>query len=146
MGDLTSGVIIMEYPELSTGMEQLTAHPPVTVSKSRRDEKLSGTLFVPYLVLTSLLAVFLVLDFLTTGFIIRSGGLAVSTYLMALTGSGAVLTLVKGGALVFCLGTAMWSDRFLKGSGLLMAAVVTGWYGIILLNKLNLVMDMTLAG
>lgn len=134
----------MECPDHPRCTKAFTESPPLSVPWNESSGIMPGKEPPLYLVVLILLPVFFAMDLLTTGYIGRLGG-GVSIPLFGVGGPLPVLALVKGMALVSCLWTARWSDRFLKGSGFLMVMVITGWYGIVILGKLNLVLDLALA-
>src|SRR5690606_21414446 len=134
-----------EYPDRPRCTKAFSESPPLSVPWYESSGITSGKEPPLYLVVLILLPVFFAMDLLTTGYIGRLGG-GVMVPLFGFGGPLPVLALVKGMALVSCLYTARWSDKVLKGSGFLMVMVITGWYGFVILGKLNLVLDLALAG
>jgi hypothetical protein len=89
-----------------------------------------------------LIYVLFVLDIVTTDMILSLGGFEVNHVMVPVVDNVFFHLLIKGFVLIFIVSVAQWSELKLKGSGLIMMLVITGWYSFVVMNNTSVLIHL----
>jgi hypothetical protein len=89
-----------------------------------------------------LIYVLFALDIAATTMILSLGGFEVNRVMVPVVDNVFFHLLIKGVVLIFIAAVAQWSELMMKGSGLIMMLVITGWYSFVVMNNTSVLIRL----
>lgn len=82
------------------------------------------------------------LDIATTTMILSLGGFEVNHVMVPVVDNVLLHLMLKGLVLIFVATVAQWSELKIRGSGLIMLLLITGWYSFVVMNNASVLIQL----